>query len=159
MGLDQYLYATKFVAGEKRGEEPLTLVPNPEYDDIIKIIGGEELPKQDWFPHVTMSVKVAQWRKSNHIHLFFVNNAQDGVDDCRKAYVGEEMLEQLLSLCTEVLADHSKAEELLPTTDGFFFGDSDYGDWYFEDLEYTKEVLEKLLALEGNWRFEYNSSW
>jgi len=159
MGLDQYLYATKMVAGQKRGEEPNTLVPNPAYDSIIQAIGGEELPEQEWFPHVTVSIKVAQWRKSNQIHMFFVDSCQDGVDDCRSAYVSQDVLDDLLQRCNDVLNDHSKAEELLPTTDGFFFGGSDYGDWYFSDLEYTKEVLEKLNALEGDWGFEYNSSW
>jgi hypothetical protein len=159
MGLDQYLYAKKLVSGQKRGEEPLTVVPNPDYDNIIKAVGGEELPEQEWFPHVTISIKVAQWRKSNQIHMFFVDSCQDGVDDCRSSYVSQDVLDDLLQRCNDVLNDHSKAEELLPTTDGFFFGESDYGDWYFEDLAYTKEVLEKLNALEGDWGFEYKSSW
>jgi hypothetical protein len=62
----------------------------------------------------------------------------------------------------EVLEDHSKASELLPTAIGFFFGSTDYDEWYFKDLEYTKEVIGKIVdnweALEY-WDFYYSSSW
>ena len=36
-------------------------------------------------------------------------------------------------------------EELLPTTDGFFFGGTGYDEWYLEDIKYTWEVCNKIL--------------
>lgn len=44
--------------------------------------------------------QVGYWRKANHIHNWFVENVQDGEDDCR--YHGEvtkEDLEELLVSC------------------------------------------------------------
>ncbi len=55
------------------------------------------------------------------------------------------------------LEDSTVAAQLLPTKRGFFFGGSDYDEYYWKDLIYTKEVLEKALAEGGD--FYYHSSW
>ena len=50
--------------------------------------------------------------------------------------------------------------ELLPTTSGFFFGDTNYSEYYFDDLKYTVEQIDKLLTDQyKSWDFEYHSSW
>lgn len=55
-------------------------------------------------------------------------------------------VQELLSKCEEVLLDHSKGPELLPTTPGFFFGSTDYDDLYYEDVESVRNyVKDKLL--------------
>ena len=61
----------------------------------------------------------------------------------------------------------TKAKELLPTDiEGCFFGSEEYDDWYFENLEDTKKVLDKLFAYEETAEdghhfdnFYYQSSW
>jgi hypothetical protein len=104
-------------------------------------------------------MKVGQWRKSNQIHAYFVDNCQGGEDDCRESYVDREKVEELLDLCKKVLADHSLAEELLPAQSGFFFGSTDYNEWYFSDLEDTVSILENCLTMDESWSFYYQSSW
>ena len=82
-------------------------------------------------------------------------------------YGNAEQLEELLKLCREVLANHSKAVELLPTTDGFFFGSTEYDEYYFSDIEDTADILEKTLGFlddrehhkDYNWRIIYQASW
>lgn len=119
---------------------------------------------------------VAYWRKANQIHNWFVENVQDGVDDCGAYEVTKEQLEALLADCLAVqkasklvkgnvtngysfkdgkmirneeqgyvIADPSVAEDLLPTTDGFFFGSTDYDQWYMQDINYTVETLTTIL--------------
>ena len=56
------------------------------------------------------------------------------------------------------LKDTSVAEELLPTSSGFFFGGTDYDEWYMKDIEYTIERLTELIKEEGG-EFYYSSSW
>jgi hypothetical protein len=51
------------------------------------------------------------------------------------------------------------AEELLPTASGFFFGSTEYNEWYIDDLKNTIEQLDKCLALPDDVEFEYHSSW
>lgn len=47
--------------------------------------------------------EVMYWCKANHIHGWFVNNVQDGLDDCKTYYVDEEVLRVLLSTCDKVI--------------------------------------------------------
>jgi hypothetical protein len=73
--------------------------------------------------------------------------------------VSRETLTELLDLCKQVLADHSKAEELLPNQEGFFFGSTNYDELYFSDLEDTVAILENCLTMDHSWDFHYQSSW
>lgn len=101
---------------------------------------------------------VAYWRKANQIHNWFVNNVQDGNDDCRRYYVDSEKLIELVAICKRVRDDHSLAEELLPTQEGFFFGSTDYGDGYYQDIEDTIEQL-KDIDTDVYSSYYYESSW
>lgn len=58
----------------------------------------------------------------------------------------------------KIVKDASVAEELLPAQSGFFFGSTDYDQYYIQDLEYTKGILTEVLAEEGK-DFTYQSSW
>lgn len=103
--------------------------------------------------------EVAYWRKANAIHNWMVQNVQFGEDDCRDYWVSKEKLEQLLDVCNRVLADNSLAPKLLPTQSGFFFGSTDYDEWYFEDVEYTKKMIEDLIEKDDFEDLYYGSSW
>ncbi len=103
---------------------------------------------------------VYYWRKANHIHNWFVEKVQDGVDECQRSYVHPEMLMDLLDRCQQVRADHSLARELLPTTGGFFFGTTEYDEWYFEDTDSTAVNLKKqIMSVPLKSKFYYQASW
>jgi len=65
----------------------------------------------------------------------------------------------------EVVEDPGLAEELLPTQSGFFFGGTNYDQYYWQDLKVTLEVLEDLIHkhdTDANFNalsFYYSSSW
>jgi len=61
----------------------------------------------------------------------------------------------------KVIKDTFVAEDLLPTCSGFFFGGTEYDEWYYRHLEYTKERIEKILRETDfdNWIVYYTSSW
>lgn len=92
------------------------------------------------------------WRKSNFVHKFFFDKHFDedeyewGDDNCTPIPTSRDELWELWSLCHSVLANKSEAEHLLPTMSGFFFGDTEYGDWYYHDVEYTLNEVGALLA-------------
>lgn len=98
------------------------------------------------------------WRKANQIHRWFVENVQNGVDNCGDYYVDTSDLKTLLELCQKVKADNSLAEELLPSASGFFFGGTEYDEWYFKDIDETIAILEEALADERG-EYYYSSSW
>lgn len=60
----------------------------------------------------------------------------------------------------QVLADEKIAQRLLPTQSGFFFGGTDYDQWYYRSLEEALEKLEPVLAeAQDGDVFHYWSSW
>ena len=134
--------------------------------------------------------EIGYWRKANAVHHWFVENVQEGNDDCKPYYVRKEKLQELLDTVNKVLAscelvegkitngyrgtptglepiiedgkyvkDPSLAQELLPTQDGFFFGSTDYNQFYVEDLELTKAILEKAITESEHGSIYYQSSW
>lgn len=113
-------------------------------------------------PWTGIMEQVGYWRKANQIHNWFVENIQDGVDDCcYHREVTEEDLIELRDICHEVLCNHDLAEMRLPTAPGFFFGSYEYDEWYVEDLKNTIDIINKVLETTD---FEkqmiyYVSSW
>ncbi|CAB5220595.1 hypothetical protein UFOVP247_11 [uncultured Caudovirales phage] len=102
--------------------------------------------------------QVGYWRKANAIHRWFVANVQDGKDDCGSYPVTREQIGNLLELVERVLEYPSMASTLLPTRAGFFFGSTEYGEWYMSDLEDTRETLRDVLNLHQT-EFTYYASW
>jgi hypothetical protein len=106
-----------------------------------------------------VSIDAGYWRKANAIHDWFVRECQGGVDECQPSYVSREQLGELRQLCEEVLEDRTLASKLLPTTAGFFFGSTEYDEYYFQDIELTVKIIDSVSALPNEWEFEYRSSW
>ena len=105
---------------------------------------------------VSDKTEVAYWRKANQIHNWFVENVQNGNDDGGTYEVSGKKLKKLVDLCKEVLQSPEKAEELLPTREGFFFGSTDYDKYYFEDL---RDTIEKLKSISDEEAYEYYAWW
>ena len=59
------------------------------------------------------------------------------------------------------VANPKAAKRLLPTVDGFFFGGTDYDEYYINDIRYTYEVVCKILAETDfdKQMIYYSSSW
>jgi hypothetical protein len=58
----------------------------------------------------------------------------------------------------KVIKDPKVACELLPSSSGFFFGSTEYDQWYFQDIEETIKILEPEINNTED-EFEYHSSW
>jgi hypothetical protein len=154
MGLDQYLYAKRFYSGTGVFAEDHLDV----YNTVIDKIGCRKFVDKK-FPSITIDVQVGYWRKANQIHNWFVENVQDGEDNCAEYYVPLEKLEELDDLCARVLALPSMADELLPTQGGFFFGSTEYDEYYLQDLRDTREIIARIKGLDDRFSFYYSSSW
>jgi hypothetical protein len=106
--------------------------------------------------------EAAYWRKANAVHKWFVDNVQNGEDECRPHYVEREQLEELIDDCMLVIAaqDQELSEQVVPTASGFFFGYTEYNDTYYDDLKQTIEMLERVLKkYSEDYQFIYQSSW
>ena len=52
-----------------------------------------------------------------------------------------------------------EATKILPTQSGFFFGNTEYGEWFLRDTEETVAHIDRVLRMPEDWYFEYQSSW
>ena len=136
--------------------------------------------------------EVAYWRKANQIHNWFVENVQDGIDDCGYYEVSKQELQGLLADCRDVLKyaecelqemnggmqkidgewkettimgrkiiNKDVVSDILPTSSGFFFGSTEYDEWYLRDIENTIEQINTILN-ETDFNEDailYTSSW
>lgn len=157
MGLDMFLSLRKeeYVSDYSDGKEVAYPKELAEFEkEIIK--------KSFRFVSKQTSYNIGYWRKANAIHNWFVEECADGVDECQDIVVGLKQAERLLDSCNQVLIDHSLAKELLPCKSGFFFGSTEYNEWYFMDVEYTRRTLKmavKFLAQNDDYTLVYNASW
>ena len=172
---------------EEQKEEYRNSEPEYEYDDMY----GKEL---------------MYWRKANQIHNWFVQNCQNGVDDMGRYAITVADLMKLKELCEKILTMTEKrkamrytsfsatekeevdvrfltlegvefAIEHLPSRSGFFFGSTEYDDYYVMELENTVEQINDTLdtlnceygfalnsdpvtgKYKGDYIIEYTSSW
>lgn len=147
MGLDMYLTAKRYIYTFGDDDKALR--------DVLEQLKVNDMTIKE------LSYEAGYWRKANQIHKWFVDNVQGGDDNCGEYLVTTEELERLLELVNEVLRNKDKAKELLPTTNGFFFGDISYDESYFDDLINTKAIIENVLSIVELRKYDiyYSSSW
>jgi len=99
MGLDMYLNKRHFIGNKFRKSKDLVKVIVPKNQEDVTFPVGEI--KNSRITEITE--EVAYWRKANAIHGWFVENVQDGKDDCGDYEVSREKLGELLAICEKVL--------------------------------------------------------
>lgn len=102
--------------------------------------------------------EIGYWRKANAIHKWFVDNTQNGVDECQTSEVSLQQVVELYNLCKKVLKNPEKHGHLLPPQAGFFFGDTGDSDYYIEYLKDTKKILKQCLKKPYE-TVQYQASW
>jgi hypothetical protein len=183
MGLDMYLSKKTYVKNWSH--------QTPEETHSVEVRKGGVLHpgiKPERVSYITE--EIMYWRKSNQIHGWFCNNTEELVDNVRYD-VSRDHLEQLLSDCKKVLEilntstksitqvvggwkdgkeymvdvevydNVDEVMEILPPTQGFFFGSETIDGWYKQDIENTIEVLTAELADEMvvYSDYQYYASW
>ncbi len=150
MGLDMYLIGKKHLYSDTEIAASITNM----FPELIEL---QKSGTRAWQPNPVrnVNVEIGYWRKANAIHNWFVNNVQDGVDDCGEYNVSREQLSLLKELCGVAKNDPVK----LPTISGFFFGSSHYDEYYFDSLDLTIEIIDTSLKFPDGWEFYYQSSW
>ena len=160
MGLDMYLNGRAYLSAyDEEGQR--------KQEEIRKLFATTALGK---FTPTYVTFEVMYWRKANAIHRWFVDNVQNGVDDCGTYPVSLDQLMELRETVETVLRtrDVDEAHVLMPPAAGFFFGSPEMDSYYWEYLNETKACLDivakkffytKLSGDTLNIYFEYSSSW
>lgn len=151
MGLDMYLTRKTYVKNWGTGEA--------EYKISVTKNGKECHVNPAKISYI--EEEAGYWRKANHIHKWFVDNIQEGKDDCGSYYVSRDDLAKLAETCQKVLDNPKLGESLLPTQNGFFFGNTSYDDYYLMDVAQTLDICKEALSVgsEGDFSYYYQSSW
>lgn len=153
MGLDMYLYASKYESkslyrgGNEKGFYPENL--KDFQDDMIErnIISKET------------KYMVGYWRKFNALHNYIVKTFNDEVDDCKPIYLSPSDIDNILNTLRKARDNKDKVNEILPTSSGFFFGSQDYDEWYWRDVEYSIRLFEELIKVKDEYEIYYEASW
>lgn len=158
MGLDMYLIKTTRIT--KSYMEREKKIDNPYRVNFYH--KGKKIEPRDEWETWYLERKIADWRKANAIHGWFVKNVQDGKDDCNRYEVTKDQLLQLYKLCKKVLKekDTEVSKELLPVQKGAFFGQYEYDDWYYEYIQNTVDnIFYALDDYDGQYDTIYYDSW
>jgi hypothetical protein len=156
MGLDMYLTKKIYV---KNWEH----TPKERRSKLSLKIGSKKI---DTKKATHVELEVAYWRQANMVHQWFVENVQEGVDNCAQYYVEYQQLVELYKICVgikELFEQYGTsqefeklAKEVLPTTEGCFFGNYEYAEEYMTDIE---DTIEQLKDLSKDEEYYYHSSW
>ena len=181
MGLDMYLYKKTYVRQWAHRK------PEDQFEVIVKK-GGVTYPniKSERISYVTE--QIMYWRKANQIHGWFCQNGDEITPEVSYR-VSKTDLEVLMETCKTVLEVLNKApkktvqvvggwkdgeqymvdvevydedviRDILPPTEGFFYGTYEIDEWYKENIEETLKFLqEELPNCEDDDEFEYYGSW
>jgi hypothetical protein len=165
MGLDMYLSARKHVNKidwqklDRDLDTPYSAATFPQWNEIVEAAGLSHVADKEDIYGVDVSVNAAYWRKVNSVHKWFVDNVQDGEDNCQEYYVSHEKLRELLA--TARAAYSAKDPSELPPSAGFFFGSYDIDEYYWHGIKDTIKQLDRLTNLPDfeQLSFYYQSSW
>jgi len=106
----------------------------PELEELVKkSVDGYYEPYDAYFRKVNFLFKYYEDRGKMHDQYYAFTDASD-IDD-------------IIDRCERVLKDNKLASELLPTQSGFFFGGTDYDQYYFEDVEDCLRQMKKYRKL------------
>ena len=87
----------------------------------------------------------AYFRKVNFLFKYYEDRGK--MYEQYYAFTDADDVDDLIDRCERVLKNHGLAYSLLPTQEGFFFGSTDYDDWYFSDVKDCLKQMKKYRKL------------
>lgn len=164
MGLDMYFYARKSTYKSfSKWDEPNS-ANEVNYPEDLKTFSDYIYDRNFKSVQTVISYQIGYFRKFNALHSYIVKTFANGIDNCQDIILYKEDVEQIKKVLDDVLNAHQhaeKAKEILPTQSGFFFGSTDYDEFYFDDVKDAAGLMQNLL---DNFDFEnyqliYVASW
>lgn len=184
MGLDMYLYKKHYIGNKYREPGEMVTVNVPEKQD--KSVFPTRKIKSERISEITEQVAywrkanaIHKWFAENvqdgedDCKEYYVDLAKlkDLCSLCKTVLAASHLVDGKIQngqhykdgvwvpILEEgkTVKDSTSAEILLPTTKGFFFGSTDYDQYYVDDLKNTVEQLDVIIEEGGE--FYYQSSW
>lgn len=149
-----YLDKRTFVGNQyrKKSEQVNITVPKKRRE-LEKKAGALALPeiKKERISYI--SENVCYWRKANQIHKWFVDNVQDGNDDCKEYFVSPGKITELRDLCKKVL--DTAIVEPGQVVNGYKINSKGESEYMYEDGEIVTnpDEVAELLPTGGGFFF------
>lgn len=103
---------------------------------------------RDVFDLIKDGVDCAYFRNANFIYDYFEYLIDSDTECC---IVNRDEIESLFDACSLVLEKENNtgfASEVLPTRAGFFFGGTDYDEWYYKKV---RDCYEQMRIILDEW--------
>lgn len=91
---------------------------------------------------VDYDTQVGYFRKINSLFRWVSYNVQS-VDNCKSILIPKQKLEQLSADLNRLTKDNCMT--IFPTSEGFFFGSTEYDQYYWSDVEEVKSWVSSTL--------------
>lgn len=146
MGLDMYAYKRTYVGNKYATEDQMVKLVLPK-ETGSSLRAGIELIEEKKISEI--SEMIAYWRKANAIHSWFVNNVQNGKDDCEEYEFSVFQMQELVDLCKLVLKTAKTKQGKVFS--GYTFEDGKRVKHYQDGVEVVnpEEVAELLPPVDG----------
>ena len=161
MGLDMWLEKEVFVGGYYTPDN--VKVDGKDVPVVELNVNGEHFDI-DFRKVSSIREHVAYWREANAIHGWFIKNCADEDEECQNMFVSTWRLVELRELCQKILDEpegegrDKLAAEILPPCKEFFFGSTEIGERYYDQLRYTVEALADITE-NDDCDYYYSYSW
>ncbi|KQX98171.1 hypothetical protein ASD22_11045 [Rhodanobacter sp. Root480] len=145
-----YLEAKRYVAPYDSQTEPMRRAIGA----AIGYVPPKEKPGEDTslLEVSGVTVRVGYWRKFDALHRWFVNNTQEGHDDCRPSFVSVDTLIELEEQLEQVSDDPASASEYFTADENETLDEG--------EVDYTLKVLHHAKRLQAQgWDITYRASW
>ena len=110
MGLDSYLYAKQTFASASWCKED----ERKKVKSIARMIKATKFVDEEDLQFGEVKLQIGYWRKSNHIHKFFVDKCGRGKDECQEIYVEVDDIQKLPLNWFENLRQNYKQNNIIP---------------------------------------------
>jgi len=180
MGLDMYLYKKTFVG--TFGDEEQIKITGKRTEDIkperisyiIENVGYWRKANQihDWFDK---NLETADGIENGADNYVSIDTLKQLLEVCKIVKEGSVMVKGKITNGYrgtkdgwepilengEYIQNPELAQKMLPTSDGFFFGSTDYDQYYMYEVEETIKIIEEILKEdpEGYGSYYYNADW
>ena len=159
-----YFYARKTTYKSFSKLDKPSRVDEAGYPEDLKIFSDYIYDRNFKSVQTETSYQIGYFRKFNALHSYIVKTFANGIDNCQDIILYKEDVEKIKKVLDDVLNVHQQAEkakELLPTQSGFFFGGTDYDEFYFEDVKDAADLMQNLLDNFDfeNYKLVYQASW
>ena len=159
-----YFYARKTTYKSFSKWDKPSKVGETDYPEDLKTFSDYIYDRNFKSVQTEIRYQIGYFRKFNALHSYIVKTFANGIDNCQDIILYKEDVEQIKKVLDDVLNVHQQAEkakEILPTQSGYFFGGTDYDEFYFDEVKVAADLMQSFLDNFDfeNYQLVYRASW